>query len=46
MTDRAVTVAMAAEQKDIDGLLRTGGDLYTTCTACHAKYVMQEAGSR
>jgi hypothetical protein len=39
MTERAAVVANAAESKSIDQLLQTGGELYNTCTACHAKYL-------
>lgn len=42
LTDRAVSVAQAAEAKDVDRLLATGGDLYRTCTTCHAKYLPME----
>ena len=39
LTDAAAGVASAAEDKDIDGLLQTGGTLYAACTGCHAKYL-------
>jgi hypothetical protein len=39
MTDAAVKVARAAEAKDIDGLLATGGEMYAACTGCHRKYL-------
>jgi hypothetical protein len=39
MTTRAADVARAAEARDVDRLLDTGGALYETCTACHQKYV-------
>lgn len=39
MTERAAVVANAAEAKNVDQLLQTGGELYSTCTACHAKYL-------
>ena len=39
LTDAAVAVGQAAEAKNVDELLRTGGAMYTTCTACHRKYV-------
>jgi cytochrome c5 len=39
MTERAAVVANAAESKNVDQLLETGGELYNTCTACHAKYL-------
>jgi hypothetical protein len=38
MTETAVVVAGAAEARDIEALLRTGGEMYAACTACHAKY--------
>jgi hypothetical protein len=39
MTDAAVKVARAAEAKDVDGLLATGGEMYAACTGCHRKYL-------
>ena len=39
MSEKAAEVAKAAEQKDVERVLQTGGELYETCTACHAKYV-------
>jgi hypothetical protein len=39
LTDAAVTVAEAAEAKDIERVLQTGSAMYTACTACHAKYI-------
>ncbi len=42
MNDEAVSVAKAAEAKDLDGLLEAGGKLYGTCTTCHAKYLEME----
>ena len=44
LTDAAAAVGQAAEAKDIEELLRTGGVMYTTCAACHRKYV-PEMGS-
>jgi hypothetical protein len=41
MTDRAEVVAQAAAARDGARLLATGGDLYTTCTECHDKYLNQ-----
>jgi hypothetical protein len=42
LTDAAVEVAKAAESKDLEGLLKTGGDLYGTCADCHRQYLPQE----
>ncbi len=39
LTDAAAAVGQAAEAKNIEELLRTGGAMYTTCTACHRQYV-------
>ena len=39
LNDRAMAVAAAAERKDVDRLLNAGGDLYSSCEACHDKYV-------
>jgi hypothetical protein len=36
--------ASAAQDKDIGRLLKAGGDLYLTCTACHEQYVPEDAG--
>jgi hypothetical protein len=40
LNDRAIVVAKAADAKDLDALLKAGGQMYNTCTACHEKYVM------
>ena len=40
LTDSAMAVAKAAEAKDLDALLKTGGEMYNACTACHEKYIM------
>jgi hypothetical protein len=42
MTEQAAVVANAAEAKQVDQLLEAGGNLYSTCTACHAKYLMEQ----
>ena len=39
MTDSAYRVAQAAEAKNLDLVLQTGGELYNACTACHEKYL-------
>jgi hypothetical protein len=41
MTTAAAAVAKAADASDVERVLQTGGELYETCTACHAKYVTQ-----
>jgi len=41
MTDAATVVAKAAAAKDVEALLKAGGDMYATCTACHEKYIPQ-----
>jgi hypothetical protein len=43
MTDSAVKVAAAAEARDIEGILRTGGEMYTACSGCHEKYLPDDA---
>ena len=43
MTDAAVKVADAAEAKDLEGVLRTGGEMYTACAGCHEKYLPDDA---
>jgi hypothetical protein len=42
LNDRAMDVAAAAEKKDLDGLLKAGGEMYNSCTACHEKYIPAE----
>ena len=42
MNDQAMAVAAATEKKDLDALLKAGGEMYNTCTACHEKYVPAE----
>ena len=39
MSLKAAAVAKGADLKDVDRVLQAGGELYETCTACHAKYV-------
>lgn len=39
MTDSAYRVAQAAEAKNLDLVLQTGGEMYNACTACHEKYL-------
>lgn len=38
----AMATKRAAQLHDRAGLLRTGGDLYAACTACHKYYVLGE----
>ena len=40
LNDAALAVAKAAEAKDVDALLQTGGEMYNACTTCHEKYIM------
>ena len=42
LTDAAVRVDQAADAKSVDLMLKTGGELYTACTNCHEKYLMDE----
>jgi hypothetical protein len=39
LTDSAYRVAQAAEAKNLDLVLTTGGEMYNACTACHEKYL-------
>jgi hypothetical protein len=39
LTDTAYRVAQAAEAKNLDLVLTTGGEMYNACTACHEKYL-------
>jgi hypothetical protein len=41
MSLKAAAVAKGASLKNVDRVLDAGGELYETCTACHAKYVPQ-----
>src|SRR5215216_5234766 len=41
MSLKAAAVAKGASLKEVDRVLEAGGELYETCTACHAKYVTQ-----
>jgi len=40
--DAAMATKKAAHNQDRAALLRTGGDLYAACTACHKYYVLGE----
>jgi cytochrome c556 len=42
MTDAAVRVEQAADAKNLDLMLQTGGELYAACTACHEQYLMEQ----
>ncbi len=42
MTDAAVRVEQAADAMNTDLMLKTGGELYNTCTTCHEKYLMEQ----
>jgi hypothetical protein len=39
LTDSAYRVAQAAEAKNLDLVLKTGGEMYSACTQCHEKYL-------
>ena len=41
MSIKAAAVAKGANLNNVDRVLEAGGELYETCTACHAKYVTQ-----
>jgi hypothetical protein len=38
----ALATMQAAHNQDKAGLLRTGGDMYDACTACHTRYILGE----
>lgn len=44
MTARAFDARKAADAHDKQAVFDTGGRLYETCVACHAKYVIGPAG--
>jgi hypothetical protein len=46
MMDKANESLQAAEAKDVDGVFTAGGDLYEACTACHAKYLMNQPAAK
>jgi hypothetical protein len=39
LVDSAYRAAQAAEAKNLDLVLQTGGEMYNACTACHEKYL-------
>jgi cytochrome c556 len=39
MTRAGAAASDAAKSKDLDGLLKAGSDLYSSCTACHRTYL-------
>ena len=39
LTDSAYRAAQAAEAKNLDLVLQTGGEMYSACTQCHEKYL-------
>ena len=42
MTTSGADVLKAAEAKDVEGVLRTGGELYRACAGCHEKYLPEQ----
>jgi hypothetical protein len=40
--DAALATMKAAHDRDKAGVLRTGGEMYAACTACHTRYVLGE----
>jgi len=46
LSDAAVRAQKAALAKSVDQLLDAGGAIYDTCTACHAKYLVQAQAQR
>jgi hypothetical protein len=45
MSDKAVELMHAAEQRDPQKVFTLGGDLYETCTTCHQKYIPEIANA-
>jgi cytochrome c556 len=41
----ANAAADAAARRDVDGVLAIGGDIYTTCERCHARFLPGRGGS-
>jgi hypothetical protein len=39
MADKAMDVARAADDQDVEKIISTGGDLYEACTKCHMEYL-------
>jgi hypothetical protein len=46
LSDAAIRARNAALAKNVDQLLDAGGVVYETCTACHAKYLVQAQAQR
>jgi hypothetical protein len=46
LSDAATTALRAAEVKDVDGVFKTGGDVYQACTNCHQKYWIDDPRAR
>jgi hypothetical protein len=40
LVDAGMAAAKAAEEKDKDRVLEEGGNVYTVCTNCHMKYIV------
>jgi hypothetical protein len=46
LSDAAVRAQKAALAKSVDQLLDAGGAIYDSCTACHAKYLVEAQARR
>jgi hypothetical protein len=42
LTDAGVRAEQAADARNVDLLLKTGGEIYAACTGCHSKYLMEQ----
>ena len=42
LTDSSMEAVRAAEKKDLEGLLKAGGNVYNVCTDCHRQYVQAD----
>jgi hypothetical protein len=45
LTDSSMEAVRAAEKKDLEGLLKAGGNVYNVCTDCHRMYVQADASA-
>ena len=42
LTDSSMEAVRAAEKKDLEALLKAGGNVYNVCTDCHRQYVQSD----
>lgn len=42
LIDRSLDAAKMAKEKDKDGLLEAGGEVYVVCQSCHMQYIKED----